>query len=948
MNCMADGKLRIEAVVRRVRDGRDPHARKGLLLAAAVALAACAPKGEALYERADTSITAGEFRAAVIDLKNLVKSEPDNARARALLAYALAKNGEIAAAEIELRKSRELGADEQALVAAECHILVAQARFDDVLLKCKPEAAPAAAKVDMLVAQGRALAGLDRAVEAKPLFEAAVAAAPANFDARAGLAATVQATSGVAEARAVLDQAPSGVKEKANYWIALGSLNMVAGDFAAAEAAFAQAVDRAAKGNSGEQRMVALAAKAEAQLRQAEVAKASATTEELLKLAPRSPIAKQLRARAMAAAGNLAEARTLLEEVVAALPDDYEARLMLGIVAMQQGNLGQAEMHFANVVANQPGNVRAKRLLAEAKAESQSPQKTLADLESTLDPNTADPSLLAMAGRLSLASGERARAIQYFEQAAARSDAAQPLETQLEIASGYVLAGDFDRAIELLESLPDGRVTGYQREYLLLTALLRKGDKERALAEARALTERSGDDPQVRNMVASVYAAVGQPDAGREQYAEALKLKPGDPQTLINLARLDLAEGRTADAEQHFRKVLEADPKNMLATLGVAVAAGARGDSAEAERWLQKANADHPDSVEAQLALAQFYLGSRDFAKARAVIDAAAKKSPENAALANARGLALLGLQDNTAAIASFKEATRLAPKAYGYALNLARAHLVERDLRAALEVVNGVLKDDPGYRPALALGASACLAAGENEKAAGYTERLRQAAPDSPATFRLEGDLAMAQKRYRDALVHYRKAAEKGTDRALVMATYRAAVLSGAPDPEKVVEEWVAAHPTDGDAVAVLGDALQRKGETAQVIALYERHLEKAPGNPIVLNNLAVLYDAKDDPRALELAERAYNAAPKVPAVQDTFGWALFRAGQQDRALGLLQEAAKGLPGNAEVQYHLAAALAKAGKKDDAVALLRKALEGQLPPGAKAEARKLLEQLSK
>src|SRR5690606_28781642 len=99
MNCMADGKLRIEAVVRRVRDGLEPHARKGLLLAAAVALAACAPKGEALYERAGTSIAAGEFRAAVIDLKNLVKSEPDNARARALLAYALAKNGEIAAAE---------------------------------------------------------------------------------------------------------------------------------------------------------------------------------------------------------------------------------------------------------------------------------------------------------------------------------------------------------------------------------------------------------------------------------------------------------------------------------------------------------------------------------------------------------------------------------------------------------------------------------------------------------------------------------------------------------------------------------------------------------------------------------------------------------------------------------------------------------------------------------
>lgn len=945
---MADRKARMGAAFRGAQDALEPQARRGLLLAAVLALVACAPKGEALYQRAGTALEEGEYRAAVIDLKNLVKSEPDNARARALLAYALVKNGEVAAADIELRKARELGADEQSLIAPECHVLVSQARFDDVLLKCKPESAPAAARVDMLVAQGRALTGLDRAAEARPKFEAAIAEAPGDFDALVGLAAAVNATEGVAAARAVLDDAPDDVKAKANYWLALGGLNMIGGDFAAAETAYAQALERAGADKSSDQRMAALAAQAEAQLRQAEVAKASATTEELLKLAPRSPVAKQLRARALAAAGNLAEARTLLEEVVAALPGDYDTRLMLGIVAMQQGNLGQAEMHFANVVANQPGNVRARRLLSEAKAGSQTPQKTLADLEATLDPNTADPSLLAMAGRLSLASGERARAIQYFEQAAARSDTGQPLETQLEIASGYILAGDFDRAIELLESLPDGRVTGYQREYLLLTALLRKGDKDRALAEARALTERSGDDPQVRNMVASVYAAVGQPDAGRDQYAEALKLKPDDPQTLINLARLDLAEGRTADAEKNFRKVLEGDSKNLLATLGVAVAAGARGDSAEAERWLQKANADHPESVEAQLALAQYYLGARDFAKARAVIDAAAKKAPDNAALANARGLALLGMKDNAAAIASFKEATRLAPKAYGYSLNLARAHLVERDLAAALDVVNAVLKDDPGYRPALALGASASLAAGETEKAAGYTERLRQAAPDSPATFRLEGDLAMAQKRYRDALAHYRKAAEKGTDRALVMATYRAAVLTGAPDAEKVIEDWVATHPTDGDAVAVLGDALQRKGETAQVIALYERHLEKAPGNAIILNNLAVLYDAKGDPRALELAERAYNAAPKVPAVQDTFGWALFKAGQQDRALGLLQEAAKGLPDNAEVQYHLAAALAKAGKKSEAVVLLRKSLEGPLPDDAKTDARRLLEQLSK
>jgi hypothetical protein len=72
------------------------------------------------------------------------------------------------------------------------------------------------------------------------------------------------------------------------------------------------------------------------------------------------------------------------------------------------------------------------------------------------------------------------------------------------------------------------------------------------------------------------------------------------------------------------------------------------------------------------------------------------------------------------------------------------------------------------------------------------------------------------------------------------------------------------------------------------------------------VLAAAAMPYDANDDPRALEQAERAYDAAPWV------------------------------------------AVLAKAGRKAEAVALLRESLEGRLPPDARTGARKLPEQLAK
>ncbi len=483
-----------------------------------------------------------------------------------------------------------------------------------------------------------------------------------------------------------------------------------------------------------------------------------------------------IRAQIAAAAGDLEQALTLLEDVLAKQPGNAQARTLLGMVNLRQGNLGQAEMNFAAVTANDPGNVHAQRLLAETRSRLQSPQQTLESLKPALEANP-DPSLLAMAGRLSLASGDRQQAVAYFSQATSRQDVQPTPEVQLEVASGFLKAGEFDRAIDLLRGMPRSisSASGYQREYLLIAALLRKGDKEGAIAEAKGLLESSGNDPAARNLVAAAYAAAGQPGAGREQLEQALKQKPDDIDTLLNLARIDLADGKTVDALDGFTKVLAIDPKNLVATIGAALAAGAGGDKAGAEKWLLKATADHPDSLPAKMALVRFYLATGSAAKAQAIVDAEVKKAPNNAMLANMRGMLLLNAKDGPGAIKSFGDAVRLAPQEPEYVMNLARARLVTGDAKGALATMDEFLAGNPKNVGALQLAAALALKGHEVEKAAGYVERLRQAAPDMPATDRLDGDLAMAQKRYKDALKSYRRAGEKGKDSALVLAEYSA-----------------------------------------------------------------------------------------------------------------------------------------------------------------------------
>jgi cellulose synthase operon protein C len=245
---------------------------------------------------------------------------------------------------------------------------------------------------------------------------------------------------------------------------------------------------------------------------------------------------------------------------------------------------------------------------------------------------------------------------------------------------------------------------------------------------------------------------------------------------LVNLARLDLAQGKPAAAEPSFKRILEKDPKNLLATLGMAATAGAGKDAAAAEKWLVKASADHPESAEAQLALAQYHLAANDLAKAKAVVDKATKANPQNAGLANARGLVLLGTRDVPARHSEFWR-SGAARTASG---RLQAEPRPRADSRQGHERRAGDnrrrIEEQPEAAARTRVGSDREPAVGRSRASDGLCERLRQAAPDSQVSNQIEGDLAMAQKRYKEALGFYEKADPAGQNRNIVIARYVAA----------------------------------------------------------------------------------------------------------------------------------------------------------------------------
>ena len=97
----------------------------------------------------------GEYRAAIIQLKNAVQQDDKQSQVRMLLAQAYLKIGDGASAEKELKRAKDLGADSELLMPMLGHAYIQQRKFKEVLNELKPGSdASDKARATLLALQG--------------------------------------------------------------------------------------------------------------------------------------------------------------------------------------------------------------------------------------------------------------------------------------------------------------------------------------------------------------------------------------------------------------------------------------------------------------------------------------------------------------------------------------------------------------------------------------------------------------------------------------------------------------------------------------------------------------------------------------------------------------------------------------------------------------------------
>ena len=362
--------------------------------------------------------------------------------------------------------------------------------------------------------------------------------------------------------------------------------------------------------------------------------------------------------------------------------------------------------------------------------------------------------------------------------------------------------------------------------------LLRRGDTDAALQQARVAAAAAPDDAGAQRQLSIALQQAGDYAAARVATERAIELAPDDPEAHFDLAALLFSEREHEAAQAALGRSIALDPNQFEAYLIQAQLALGRGDLDEAER--QRKLAARVDDAHPQLAAIDGMLALRrgDGQLAQQILAAAVQRAPGEPQLLYALGFAYMQLGHLAFAEQAFRKVVERVPAAVN--LQALIADLLRQQGRPAdaVEAMAPLLADPARATPGLVrLAGELELEANRPEAALVHLRQALAARPGDPQVLRavLEawrrlGDASDARASLDAAVATTRESADLWRTRLTVEAP-------GSPGATEVIKRWLAAMPGSVEAHELrMADHILRGDEEAAT-ATASKILELEPG---------------------------------------------------------------------------------------------------------------------
>jgi tetratricopeptide (TPR) repeat protein len=417
--------------------------------------------------------------------------------------------------------------------------------------------------------------------------------------------------------------------------------------------------------------------------------------------------------------GRPAEAEKDFERAVAIAPESGGPHFLLGVARFRQENYAGARSAVERALRLPPRNVKVPLLLVRVLDEL----GAFTDAEAVVDSWSDEPRELEALAYGLLEQKDDNRAARVFERLAAKGDAEASILVNLGYC--YMNVGAFEKARRPLQLALDKDPSRGFASYLLGSALVKLGDEEGARASLeRALQDvsdvsisspRAGDNvralahtelarlltsegrteeaighcrkaietspyrAEAHYLLGQLLLQSGEPEAGRQAFADFQKLKelesavdeivnrvllnPQDVPAVVELHRLYLKQARPDKAVEALQQARSVDAEHPDVLLATAELLRARGDLAGARASVERLLAVDPNAAGGLYLAATLDLMASDFAAAERKLRRVLELDPNHAEAASDLGVLLDRAGRSDEAIALFERSIAANPE---------------------------------------------------------------------------------------------------------------------------------------------------------------------------------------------------------------------------------------------------------------------------------------------
>ncbi|GHF99191.1 XrtA/PEP-CTERM system TPR-repeat protein PrsT [Thalassotalea marina] len=888
--------------------------KHALALAVVLSLTACGEKQtvETYLAQAEQLEKENKFKESEIAFKNAVQLAPNDANLRVKFGQFYLSRGENLGAIKELEKGQSLKYEGRGLISSLARAYLVSDQNDSVLeLGEAAEKLTLEEKVEYFSYQTLALIRSNELDKARELVKRINDMLPANAHA-------ILANAYVALAEQKMDKASTLVEKSLSVLADNPEAVMLQGQIFAGQSDY----ESAAKSFKHYQKLqpqskLIYLLLADTLVKTDDYLEAEQYADAILSAVPNQPVALYVKAVVRFAEKDYKLAQEVAEK---GLQNGYmvpHLRLVAGASAFYQANYEQANHHLGSILHQLTPEHAARKMYAVSQFHLGSIENIAAALENYQPVTEADQEFMSSLSFNLLSVGATEQAKQLVGQtptidsplAASRQGVLKLLMSDL---SGVE---DIEKAVRENPELIGA-------ELALSYVALEQGDTEKALSIAKNWQEKNPEKADGYNMAAAVYIRLKNLDAAKKELEKSLEVVPDNIFAMTELSAVFNAQGDKEKASTLAKQAVEKHPNHVKA-LRIHYAL----EKSEQALGLIKAAFEQAENKNTYAVLYMEALADQKKLKdLLAVADQLTLNMQTPKKVWQLQLFAHQRMQKGDLIRQTLEKWNDVNPYHIEPVMLLAdyfvKTRQIDRALTSLNKAINGVHSDNTELK---LVKMQLLLDSGKVDEAKRLFADIDKTQINDSITTGIIGRIAFLEKDFAKAVKHlgeyYQSFSSSQNAVLYALALQEASTMTKAVE---FLEEHIEKNAKDVRAKDLLA-SMYAQVDQSKALVSYRDIVKSQPLNVVALNNLAWL--AMEDnslEEALTHAEKAYELAPKVPNVVDTYAQVLSKLDRKREALNKSKEAYDLVNGrDIDIKLHYIEILLLNSRTNEAKALL-------------------------